>query len=168
MSATHVLCFGNAWHGDDGFGMHVYRRLLDEVPAGPAMIFDAGTAGLAALDHFEGCARAVLVDAVRAGGRPGTVHRLAGSDLRPPGGEMSLHDLGIATLLAALETVAREPPEVVVIGAEVEEIRPFTDALSPALEAAVPVVVRLVLEELRRDGVTARPAAPRDEAPRGA
>jgi hydrogenase maturation protease len=149
MSATHVVCLGNAMHGDDGFGMHVYRRLQqEELPLG-SRVFDAGTAGLDALPYLEGCARAVLVDAVRAGGSIGTVHRLAGSDLEPPGGELSLHELGIAGLLAALDSVAREPPEIVVIGAEVGEIKPFTDRLSPPVEAAVPEAVRLVLAELR-------------------
>ena len=149
MSATHVLCFGNAWHGDDGFGTHVHRRLRERALPGGARLFEAGTAGLGALAYLEGCARAVLVDAVRAGGTPGTVRRLSATDLQPPGGELSLHDLGIPSLLAALETVAREPPDVVVIGAEVGEIKPFTDRLSPPLEAAVPDAVRLVLAELQ-------------------
>jgi hydrogenase maturation protease len=146
MSAvTHVVCFGNALHGDDGFGMHVYRRLQDEaVP-----VFDGGTAGLDALWCFEGCTRAVIVDAVRTGGTVGTLHRLAGSDLERCGGEFSLHELGIPSLLAALAAVSPEPPEVVVIGAEVGEISPFTDRLSPPLEAAVPEAVRLVLRETR-------------------
>jgi hydrogenase maturation protease len=80
---------------------------------------------------------------VRTGGRVGTVHRLVPSDLEPPGGEFSLHELGVASLLAAL----REPPEVVVIGAEVGELRTFTDRLSPPLQAALPTAVDLVLRE---------------------
>jgi hydrogenase maturation protease len=90
----------------------------------------------------------VIVDAVRTGGRPGTVHRFASRDLAPPGGELSLHDFGIASLLAALAAVAREPPEVVVIGAEAGDVRPFTDGLSPPLAAAVDEAARLVLAEL--------------------
>jgi hydrogenase maturation protease len=145
VTVTHVVCFGNAWHGDDGFGVHVYRRLR-ELRALP-YLFDAGTAGLDALPYFEGCERAVIVDAVRTGGSLGTVHRLTASDLGRPGGEFSLHELGIASLLAALASLSRRPPEVVVIGAEVGEIRPFTDGLSPPLEAAVHEAVRLVLRE---------------------
>ena len=143
--ATHVVCFGNALHGDDGFGIHVYRRLQDEA----LPIFDAGTAGLDALPCFEGCTRAVIVDALRAGGSVGTVHRLAASDLECCGGEFSLHDLGIPSLLAALAAVSPAPPEIVVIGAEVGDIGPFTDRLSPPLEAAVSEAVRLVLRETR-------------------
>jgi hydrogenase maturation protease len=133
-----VICFGNPLHGDDGFGQHVLQRLrelgIDAV--------DGGTAGLNALPHFEGCAKVVVVDAIRTGGRAGEVHRL--TELAPPGGEFSLHELGVASLLAALPS----PPEVVVIGAEVGEIQPFTDRLSPPLHAAVPAAVRLVEAEL--------------------
>ena len=145
MSGTHVVCFGNAWHGDDGFGLHVHRRLRREALPPGARIFDAGTAGLDALGYFDGCARTVIVDALGPGESPGAVHRLVASDLAPPGGEFSLHELGIASLLAALGPGG---PEIVVVGAEVGEVRPFTDRLSPALAAAVPEAVRLVLAEL--------------------
>ena len=109
--------------------------------------FDGGTAGLDALPYFEGCAKAVVVDAVRTGGRIGTVHRLVPSDLQPPGGELSLHELGVSGLLAALAVLPHDVPDVVLIGAEVSEIRTFNDRLSAPLEAALPTAVRLVLLE---------------------
>ena len=148
-AVTHVVCFGNAWHGDDGFGLHVHRQLQEEALPPATRVFDAGTAGLDALPYFEGCARAVIVDAIGSGGRPGVVHRLAASDLERAGGELSLHDLGVASLLAALRAVSPTPPEIVVIGAEAGGITPFTDRLSPPLEAAVPEAVRMILVELR-------------------
>jgi hydrogenase maturation protease len=134
-----VICFGNAWHGDDGFGQHVLRRL----PAGVAA-FDAGTAGLNALGYFEDCDKAVIVDAMRTGAPVGTVHRLLPRDLESPSGEFSLHELGVGAVLAAL----REPPDVVLVGAEVGEVHAFTDRLSAPVEAAVPEAVRLVLREV--------------------
>jgi hypothetical protein len=64
----------------------------------------------------------------------------------------------VTGLLATLGAVSREPPEVVIIGAEVGEIRTFAPELSPPLRAAVPVVVRLVLREC--DVVSRGPEAP--------
>ena len=159
MSSTRVVCFGNPLHGDDGFGAHVCRRLRERgIPA-----IDAGTAGLNALAHFENCAKAVIVDALRTGGSPGTVHRLRACDLRPAGGEFSLHELGVNTLLAALSAQPHEAPEIVLIGAEVGHISPFTDCLSPALEAALPAAVdRVILEIGRRPHKL--PAGPRRRA----
>ena len=60
----HVLCFGNLLQGDDGFGIHVYRRLCAEALPPCVRVFDAGIAGLSALAHFDGCERAVVVYAL--------------------------------------------------------------------------------------------------------
>jgi hydrogenase maturation protease len=148
VSAVRVVCFGNALHGDDGFGQHVFARLREPgvLPDGVAA-FDAGVAGLNALGYFEGCEKAVVVDALRKGARPGTLHRLVPADLEPSGAELSLHELGVSSLLAALAAIAREPPDVVLIGAEAGELRAFSDRLSPPLAAALPAAVRLIVRE---------------------
>jgi hydrogenase maturation protease len=100
-SIAHVVCFGNPWHGDDGFGHHVFRRLHEFGALPPAVeLFDAGVAGLNALPYFEHCSKAVMVDAVRVGAPVGTVHRLLPDELDPPGGELSLHELGVTSLQA--------------------------------------------------------------------
>jgi hydrogenase maturation protease len=146
----HVICFGNLWQGDDGFGIRVFQRLRRrrDWPA-HVKVFEAGTAGLAALGYFEGCRKAVIVDALKMGGTPGDVHRLALNEIDGPEAAYSLHQLGVNHLLSAI-TVAlagRDIPEVVVIGAEVGEIVPFTDRLSAALEAALEPVVELIRRE---------------------
>ena len=109
VSGARIVCFGNLWHGDDGFGPHVFRRLHGELPQGVAAV-DAGTAGLDALPHFEGCAKAVVVDAVRTGGQIGTVHRLVPAISSPPGGEFSLHDLGSAASWLPSQSCRRTCP----------------------------------------------------------
>ncbi|HET8677067.1 MAG TPA: hydrogenase maturation protease, partial [Blastocatellia bacterium] len=93
--------------------------------------------------------KAVIVDALKTGGAPGQVHRLALEDIDAPGEAFSLHELGVNHLLAAI-TVAfagRDIPDVVVIGAEAGEIDPFTNRLSAALEAALDPVVELIVRE---------------------
>jgi hydrogenase maturation protease len=148
MAAACVLCLGNPWHGDDGFGHHVFRRLQDlhGLPAGVELV-DAGVAGLNALRWLDGCAKAVFVDAVHVGARVGTVHRLDASELEPPGDELSLHELGLASMLAA-HSSAGGTAEVVVIGAEVGRVHAFTDVLSPPLRAAVPTAAAMVAREV--------------------
>jgi hydrogenase maturation protease len=147
-SAVHVVCLGNPWHGDDGFGCHVFRRLRRRDDLQPAVkLIDAGIAGLDVLGQIDGCAKAVVVDAVRVGAAVGSLHRLVPSDLEPPGGELSLHQLGLSSLLAALPAVSGDPPEVVVIGAQVGSVRAFTDALSTPLQNALPGAVEMVVRE---------------------
>ena len=73
----HIVCFGNVWQGDDGFGMHVFQRLCERQSLPPQVkVFDAGTAGLSALDYFENCRKVVIVDAIQTGGQIGSVQRI--------------------------------------------------------------------------------------------
>ena len=147
---VHVICFGNIWHGDDGFGIRVFKRLCEQRdwPA-HAKLFDAGTAGLSALDYFDGCRKVVIVDALKSGGPPGLVRRFTMDEIGSPDDEYSLHQLGVNHLLAAVTAAFSGcvAPEVVVIGAEIGKIDPFTNRLSPALEAALETVVELVALE---------------------
>src|SRR5262249_61310815 len=55
----HVICFGNLWQGDDGFGVRVFQRLCDrgDWPVHVKM-FEAGTAGLAPPGYFLRCPEA--------------------------------------------------------------------------------------------------------------
>jgi hydrogenase maturation protease len=147
---VHILCFGNLWHGDDGFGLHVLQQLREERCLPPHVrAFDAGTAGLGALPLFDGCTKAVLVDAVRTGAHIGHVRRLRLNDRAPDAGQVGMHGSGVESILAALPTVFadRTMPELVLIGGEIGEITPFTTALSPPVAAATTRAVNLVLVE---------------------
>jgi hydrogenase maturation protease len=146
----HIVCFGNYWQGDDGFGVHVFRRLGETCGLPPHVkVFDAGTAGLSALDYFENCGKVVIVDAIKTGGPIGRVQRLRLEDLDLPDQEFSIHSFGVEHLLGALPVLfeGRMMPEVVVIGAEVGAITPFTDTLTPPLQSALEQLVSLVRSE---------------------
>jgi hydrogenase maturation protease len=147
---VHVICFGNLWQGDDGFGVRVFQRLCGrkDLPA-DVKVFEAGTAGLAALGYFEGCRKAVIVDALKTGAAPGLARRLALDEIDSPDEAYSLHQLGVNHLLEAMKIAfaGREAPEVVVIGAEAGEVDTFSDRLSPAMESALETVVEMITLE---------------------
>jgi hydrogenase maturation protease len=146
--AVHVVCFGNRRRGDDGFGLHLFDRLQREAALPPGVrLFEGGLAGLAALGCFDGCKKAVIVDAVRSGAAPGSLHRLSPTDLASAAAEPSLHSLGVQHLLAALALEQGAPPEVILVCAEVSAIRPFTDQLSPAVARSVEPALQMVLRE---------------------
>jgi hydrogenase maturation protease len=149
-TAIHVVAVGHSWHGDDGFGCHVLRRLREAHALPPSVaLLDAGVAGLNALGCFEGCAKAVVVDAVRVGAPVGSLHRLTPADLEPPGAELSLHALGVSGVLCALSALGAKAPEVVLVGAQVGAIAAFTDGLSAPLRSALPRAVEMVVDECR-------------------
>jgi len=146
----HVICFGNVWQGDDGFGIHMFRRLCGMRRVPPHVkVFDAGIAGLSALVYFEHCRKVVIVDAMHTGGAVGRVQRFRLEDIGLPNREFSVHAIGVPHLLAVLPVVfaGRTMPEVVVIGAEVGDIHPFTDTLTPPLAAALERALSLVEHE---------------------
>jgi hydrogenase maturation protease len=146
-TTDHVLCFGNLWHGDDGVGVHVFRQVSGVALPPWVRVYEAGIAGLNALPYFEGCRRALLVDAIAAPAPVGTVLRLRPADCAEPRRASTAHELGVNHLLAALAASTRDdaPPEVSLVGVVIGPARRFTDELSERVRAAVPEVVRRVL-----------------------
>jgi hydrogenase maturation protease len=144
MNARHVLCFGNELHGDDGFGIHVYEQLCRRTWPEDVRLFNAGIAGLNALPFLRDCRQAILVDALANFGTVGEVsvvrpHELAG--LCPP---LAGHGLGLPYILQALQVLRDPLPDVLIVGAEIAGIRPFSPGLTAATAAAVPKTVRLI------------------------
>lgn len=141
-----VVGIGNELCADDAVGLAVVRRLAAEGMA----VVEAGCPGLGLLDIIEGYDRAVLVDAVVSGAAPGTVHAfglgaLPDRALLP----LSLHGVNAIDALALGQAVAPErlPREIIIIGVEVADRRPFHPGLSPAVAAAVAEAAALVRKE---------------------
>ncbi len=145
---TAIVGIGNSLMKDEGVGIHVVRVLAGEPLPGDAVLIDAGTSSDVAFD-LDGFDRVIVIDAVRGGGKPGTVYRFP-QDIELDPGERSQagHDVGL------LETLHRatppgEGPDVLILGVEPKEIDWGLD-LSPAVRGAVPRVIEIVQQELRR------------------
>ena len=128
-----VLGLGNLLHADDGLGVHAIERLQKDsrVPPG-AELLDGGTHGLALLSHVSGVDRLLVIDSVDVGQEPGAVIRLEGEALQRFPGKPSVHQLGFADLMIALELIGGRPQEVVLLG-----IQPLSTEWSPELTAPV-------------------------------
>jgi len=146
----HIICFGNLWQGDDGFGIHVSRRLKDGVVLPKSVkLFEGGVAGLNALAYFEECRKAIIVDGLKSAGEVGSVHRLGMTDLSDPEPEFSLHSFGLNHLLRVLSFYANRTgvPVIVVIGAVIVPNGRISDRLSTAVVASVDGAINRILEE---------------------
>ncbi len=141
----HILCFGNALHGDDGFGEAVYQQLQAQVLPDNVALFNVGTRSIQALNLFEHCDVAILIDAEANQGRAGYVRVLA--DPEPPmlASANTPHEAGLAWLLQAMHVTIPQPPRVFLLTAQIQHINAFQPRLSPAVMAAVPVAVQRVL-----------------------
>ncbi|HET7503431.1 MAG TPA: HyaD/HybD family hydrogenase maturation endopeptidase [Kofleriaceae bacterium] len=152
-----VLGLGNVLCGDDGAGVAVVHRLRQRyaIPE-PVRVVDGGTLGLDLLALVAASDRVILVDAVRAEGPAGTQVRITGDDVAPAVYErLSVHQIGVADLLAGAALCERYPAEVVILGI----VPATTDLLlgcTPAVAAGLDELVERVVAELARLGVQAR------------
>jgi hydrogenase maturation protease len=133
-----VIGVGNAARGDDAAGLVVARRVGGREHEGDP---------LALLEAWEGAATAVVIDAVRSGAVPGTVHRFEAGDAALPARlrrSTSTHAVGLAEAIELARALDRLPPRLIVYGIEGERFTAGAE-LSPAVAAAVEVVAAAVV-----------------------
>lgn len=143
-NARHIVCFGNEWHGDDGFGVRVHEALVRLAWPEDVKLFNAGIAGLGALRFLEDCRQAILVDALAGFGNVGEVYLFRPETMAGRGSLTSGHDLGIPYLLQALQTLRVPLPDILIVGAEIAAVEPFSPGLSATAERAVHKAVGLI------------------------
>jgi hydrogenase maturation protease len=141
-----VAGLGNLLLRDDGVGVHAVRRFQDPDSRAYQAV-DVGCAVLAALHLFEWAERIMLIDAMKAGGPPGTVYQVnAINDLEGGAVPLSLHDLSV---VQALKMINKDHhPEITILGVEPEIIDYGLD-LSKAVEASLPLVLQTGQEIVR-------------------
>ena len=146
MSDALVIGLGAADRGDDAVGGVVAGAVAVRL-SGITVVAHEDPTGL--LDVWAGHSPVVVVDAVRTGAPPGTVHRLEtvtdALPIRP--GHAGTHALGLAEMVELGRALGRLPERLVIVAIEAERFD-HGAPLSPAVAAAVPVAVRRVCEEL--------------------
>ena len=115
-----ILGVGNLLMSDDGVGVHAAQALALKPPPG-AEVVDAGTDVLSTLPFLEKASHALIIDAVRAGGIPGTLLSLSENDLSVRTGTPTAHAIN---LLASRHLLPPDAtwPEVLVLGVEPERL----------------------------------------------
>jgi len=145
MRETVVLGLGNLVHRDDGVGVHAIQGLQRDSRVPPEVVLlDGGTQGLALLSHISGVRRLLVIDAIDAGETSGTLLRFEGKSLRGLPGKASVHQLGFADLMVALQLLGESPGEVVVFGVQpgstewgAELTEPVGSALAPLIDSVI-------------------------------
>jgi len=147
-SKTVVIGIGNTIHRDDGAGVHALRKLeRDSRLPGDVVLIDGGTRGLELIADAHGCSRLLFLDAVDVGENPGAIVRMTGVQLHGLPGTASVHQLGLADLLATLPLTSDAPIEVVLLGIQPADTDWGTE-LSPAVEANLGELVDAAIEQL--------------------
>jgi hydrogenase maturation protease len=142
---TLVVGVGNEDRGDDGAGPLVARLLAADPPPGVAVRVWTGDP-LRLLDLWAGVDHLVLVDAVAAGERPGTVRRFgADAPFRCDAGT-STHGFGVAATLALARALGRAPTRIDVWGIEGGAFEAGTGPSPDVAQAAQCLALRLCAE----------------------
>ncbi|MDP2846377.1 MAG: hydrogenase maturation protease, partial [Candidatus Methanoperedens sp.] len=144
-----VIGVGNLLMGDDGIGIHAVEALRKEKLPSNVAVFSAETRAFDALEYMDGSDKAVIVDAYKKGGVPGSIYRFTFD----PAGEidesmnLSMHDINFVDALRAGRGIYKLPKEIVIIGVE-PELLECRLGLSFKLNDAIPRIIEAVKSEL--------------------
>jgi hydrogenase maturation protease len=132
-----VAGLGNLLLKDDGVGVHAVRLLQREVPRDVQAV-EVGTAVLDALHLVEWADRILAIDAMQAGGDPGTIYQCGVEDVANEAVKASLHEVDLLAALRFLTSGHR--PAIAILGVEPGTIAAGLD-LSASVQAALPQLV---------------------------
>lgn len=154
LSHVRVIGIGNEWRGDDAVGLLAARR-LHGVLGERAEVVEAGVAGVELLEVMKGAGTVFLIDAVRSGEAPGTIHRLDASagPVAPALFPRSTHAVGVAEVLELARMLGVLPTKVIVYGIEAGDTE-VGHPLSTQVSHVLNEVVQLILKEVEASACT--------------
>ena len=153
-SATRVLCLGNDLLADDAFGLEVAERLR-RILSTEVEIVCSSESGFGLVECVTGCDALIIVDCIRTGATPGTIHTI-GLESLESGVADSPHRTGIMEVLKAARTLGLSAPQRVVIHAvEAADVSTIGGPMDERVRDAIAIIVNQVT---RTPGVSTVPA----------
>jgi hydrogenase maturation protease len=153
-----ILGLGNILLKDEGIGVHITKELQKQNLPSNVEVIDGGTAGLDVLLSAVNVDKLVIVDALKAGKKPGTIYktcfnseqkdRLTRIFSQDKLSKISLHQIGLLDALSIAEKINLAPEEIVIIGVEPGEIDCGLELTKPVMQK-VPQIIKKVLEEIK-------------------
>jgi hydrogenase maturation protease len=143
---TLIVGMGNLIYRDEGIGVHVIEKMKEMELPGHVELLDIGTSTMDLISYLEGVEKLIVIDAMKAGGTPGTIYKCRPQDLLPTEeGPVSLHDIG---LLETLDMAKKKELEMdtVVIGVE-PKVLSWGMELSDEVKSKIPTIIEAVLKE---------------------
>lgn len=153
-----ILGVGNLLFSDEGVGVRVAESLQDHFDfSNNVRVVDGGTLGIHLLSVISEADYLIIVDAVRNGGEPGTLYRLAGDEIpKRILAKNSLHQVDLLETLTCCQALDNVP-ETVIIGIEPQDITTLGVELTPAIRVRKDDLIHAVLAELDKLGETYYP-----------
>ncbi|HQZ96850.1 MAG TPA: hydrogenase maturation protease [Pyrinomonadaceae bacterium] len=143
---TLILGIGNILMGDEGIGVHVINSLEKSALPADTELLDGGVGSFLLLEPMQDAKRVILIDATIDGQKAGSVRRLRPKFSTDYPNTLTAHDIGLKDLLDAFYLMGKVP-DVTLFAVSISDLQDMEMGLSPELEAAVPQVARMVLDE---------------------
>ena len=148
-----IICIGNEWQADDGFGVAVLRYLEERYAFGPEVsLLDRAVMGYGIVPDLLACDAAVVVDALDGtGAPPGTLFSFDPEDMACAPRMGSLHEVRFADVLASARFMGVACAGYC-LGVQVERVggMGLEQGLSNAVAQAVPLCARSVARVVER------------------
>ncbi len=137
-----IVGLGNLLLRDDGMGVHAVRELQKLALPG-ILAVEVGTAVFDGLHLFEKADKILAIEAMQAGGPPGSINSSGVSDVADHGSQTSLHELSLLAVLRFLPKGVS--PQISILGMEPGSIDFGLDLLL-ALQVNLPKLVQAAAE----------------------
>lgn len=160
MEKIIVLGIGNILLTDEGFGVRVVEELIRRYcfPENVEII-DGGTMGYDLLRFLSGATKLIIIDAIKANSKPGTVYCFKDDEVKKYYRQkVSMHQLGIQEVLTMLEIIEKPIAETFVFGIEPASLD-MSAELSPIAAALVTEVLDKVAFQLNDWGYCSKAPA---------
>jgi len=147
---TLILGVGNVIMGDEGFGVHVARRLKENDLPDDIRVEEGGVGGFNLLGSLEGISRIIVVDVMMMDIAPGEIYLFRpGPDFAEPGKRIiSFHQVGVLELVQMWSLLGNQP-EIFFLVTRPQRLEWGTELSAPVKEAADKAVS--LLKELCHD-----------------
>ncbi|HNX24282.1 MAG TPA: hydrogenase maturation protease [Spirochaetota bacterium] len=142
-----ILGIGNILHKDDGLGVFIVNEIINSVKDLPKNIevADGGVLGYDLLSLMSGRERIVIVDALKADDKPGSVYKFPAKYLIDSNNKFSLHEMGVKKIIDML-SLTGENPEIEIIGVVPEDINSLEIGISDSVKKSIPKAVEYILD----------------------
>ena len=145
---TVVIGLGNPLMADDGVGIAALERLRAAGAPPDVELVDGGTWGMNLLPIIESAGRVLLMDAIDAGGAPGTLHVLERAQIpRYLATKISPHQVDLRDVLALAELRGNLPEQTVALGLQPERVE-MSCELSDSVHTRLDDLVAAVTQRL--------------------
>lgn len=153
---TVILCFGNEWHGDDGFGYAVYQELTETKLPNDTELHYCATNSLLATSLLKKASNLILVDAYQANNHKAGKLEWFSKDEFQSNYARNLHDGGLDELIRHCDILfCSQAVTINILTITIDKVTGFSGELSPPIKEKIPEASSQILARLNQEPVHA-------------